>query len=925
MAQKPKHRTSRLHSYCTAMVLNNLAEPQWVPVMCNNSLAQVVFCQIEKDTRFQPLPQSHKMFQGSNLSCNKNTLLLNELCVSFEWCTVLTASKLSLQLKQFHDATGLQTVFYAVSEPFPPYFLKNHSCIVTFSKCSRTFRLQEDLVMADSVEAFYVHTTNVKRHTRPGNVYQCSGGEFISAIFVCDGKKQCSSEDQEEEGIGCTTEMWASKFKHDIKLSVRKGLSASCLGNCVKRHLQLSNHTKTGGQASFQRVYTPGRLNVSVSFGNMSQSVEDETTNDRPVNNCQRQGQLSCGYGSHVCFNISQICTFKVDFSHQLMICRTGKHLQNCSSFSCNIMFKCPNFYCVQFSYICNGKWDCPGGVDESALSGCAMQRKCPNLFKCAHNYRCTHLEDVCDGHTDCPHGDDELFCSLKMAKCPLQCKCLLFSISCINFALLHREHFSYHNIWFRKTLFGSSRNFIDFFSNAVLLTVVDSGLVHVCQSGLKMSNLIMLNVSMNSVATLETGCFQSSIQLQILDLSRNMIQTVQQNAFTNISELMLLNLTGNAATVLSNMAFSGLQRIRLLSLDFQSTTFIAKNTFEKTSVDVLQTDSYHLCCLMDVNCTSPFPWYISCASLLPNKAMRVTWYLMSAIISSGTLASIIHEISHQKGLDKIEANGITIISINIAGYVYILPLSILWVADLHYSYNIVLKETEWRSSAPCFTAFGATLKFSFISPFLLSFLSFSRWMIVVHPIDTDFKRANFVLKCISALFVLSTVVASVLTLSYFLHEHLIPVVLCSPFVDPTDSSTPIVVFTGTVAVTQTVCTAFIILVYSFMVRDFKTSQASVQKVSKRKSNAALYAQIIVSVFSNLLCSIPCGVIFLTCLVLMKYPVNIPVWTTILVIPLNSLVHPFLHLVAASRKFLSSHKGGPGVSDLQQKVERKWL
>ncbi len=176
-----------LQGYCAAVLLNNLAEPQWVSVKCDDSLAQVVFCQTREDTNFQHLLKGDEMFQASNLSCDRNTFLLNELCVSFVWYTIRTVQKLSLQLKQFHLATDLQTVFDAASETFPPIFLENPLSIATFSKCSRTFRLQENLVMADSVEALYIHTTNVKSHTRPGNVYECSGGEFISAIFVCDG------------------------------------------------------------------------------------------------------------------------------------------------------------------------------------------------------------------------------------------------------------------------------------------------------------------------------------------------------------------------------------------------------------------------------------------------------------------------------------------------------------------------------------------------------------------------------------------------------------------------------------------------------------------------------------------------------------------------------------------------------------------
>ena len=28
-------------------------------------------------------------------------------------------------------------------------------------------------------------------------------------------------------------------------------------------------------------------------------------------------------------------------------------------------MFKCPGYHCIPWSYVCDGKWDCPHGYDE--------------------------------------------------------------------------------------------------------------------------------------------------------------------------------------------------------------------------------------------------------------------------------------------------------------------------------------------------------------------------------------------------------------------------------------------------------------------------------------------------------------------------------------------------------------------------------
>ena len=44
-------------------------------------------------------------------------------------------------------------------------------------------------------------------------------------------------------------------------------------------------------------------------------------------------------------------------------------------------------------------------------------------------------MVDVCDGVKDCVNGDDEFNCELQQFKCPVQCFCLGFAVSC-NYSL---------------------------------------------------------------------------------------------------------------------------------------------------------------------------------------------------------------------------------------------------------------------------------------------------------------------------------------------------------------------------------------------------------------------------------------------------------------------------------------------------------
>ena len=110
--------------------------------------------------------------------------------------------------------------------------------------------------------------------------------------------------------------------------------------------------------------------------------------------------------------------------------CRTGEHLQNCKYFECNMMYKCPGYYCLPWRYVCDGKWNCPKGLDENE---CFSSNNCYNMFKCSNSGMCVHLGNICDQYEDCPFGDDEYLCSISDKVCPQSCQCLTFAIRCFN------------------------------------------------------------------------------------------------------------------------------------------------------------------------------------------------------------------------------------------------------------------------------------------------------------------------------------------------------------------------------------------------------------------------------------------------------------------------------------------------------------
>ena len=82
-------------------------------------------------------------------------------------------------------------------------------------------------------------------------------------------------------------------------------------------------------------------------------------------------------------------------------------------------------FYTViPWRFVCNGHWECPGGMDEIMCS----RNSCPGMFKCRNSSICLSPDNLCDSTSDCIYNEDERFCPIQeyFQECPSNCSCLL-------------------------------------------------------------------------------------------------------------------------------------------------------------------------------------------------------------------------------------------------------------------------------------------------------------------------------------------------------------------------------------------------------------------------------------------------------------------------------------------------------------------
>ncbi|XP_062595015.1 insulin-like growth factor-binding protein complex acid labile subunit isoform X5 [Saccostrea cucullata] len=96
--------------------------------------------------------------------------------------------------------------------------------------------------------------------------------------------------------------------------------------------------------------------------------------------------------------------------------------------------------------------------------------------------------------------------------------------------------------------------------------------------------NTCRLDLSGNSITTIQENAFSGQSRLLYLELSSNSITTIQENTFSGLSRLLSLLITDNNITTIQKNAFSGLSRLLDLGLSGNRITTIQENIFSGLS-----------------------------------------------------------------------------------------------------------------------------------------------------------------------------------------------------------------------------------------------------------------------------------------------------------------------------------------------------
>ena len=699
---------------------------------------------------------------------------------------------------------------------------------------------------------------------------KCGSGEFVSTAYKCDGYQDCI-DNSDELNCHCN---YRGQVIFDSKFC-----STNCTLNIKYKCSNLYHNFDNIGCKSFLLVK---KYNVKEnpsssplihcnSFQKSTAFIDDlifdcPAGKDEPelleieINynqTCIQIGMLECYAGHSQCYSEREKCIYNLTkVTHLLMYCRNGKHLEDCNTFTCQGMFKCPNSYCIPFRYKCDGKWDCWNGIDECNCKNII----CFKMYKCHHSKVCIHTKNVCDYIDDCPLNDDERLCNVN--KCLAKCSCINLGILCENITFSKGTLFSLQHYIYIQIIDSNINNVrIDQFEHILFLIVSKNSMIHkssyLCSSSFSPIKLITLDLSFNLSGNIIYQQFTCLPSLRVLDLGSNTISVLNNSPFRSLKSLKLLDLYGNGIRLLLSCAFCGLNNLLFLQLKGNDIFQINKDVFTNVHPKFTSTSSFHVCCIVKIKtsvCTAEPIWPASCEAMVGVKNMKeMTWVMSFSVIINNilSLSGIILPWYLTKQLNEYKK---WVLLINICDLIiglYLLTVSVKAATEgLNYFYVDLI----WRSSFLCYSISFMFLVSISLSPLYLLAVSVSRYRAIKDPFKKSFsKRTTSFISIYFPLFVM--IIAS--TILYIRHSieglNYLSSPLCIVLARTDESVTQFVV---TITLSLYFVILFVIIAVNHCKLAFLTrrSESMISELKQRERFKIITKHIIVVGLTNALC-----------------------------------------------------------------------
>ncbi len=910
-------------SNCTTLVLLNLKRTEILVCNCNQKINYHTVCLTDVPGK---LPAGSS-YSNNETGCHIHAVKRKEKCYNIGWnhgetpLTFCSAKQMKdcllVELKQLDFIIEVTLIS-------PLLFLSTVSSasenVLHFNHKRATY-VHYNRKKAD-LQGFQVCKSDKIEYPATGNMFECQNGIFISILQHCDEVKDCLDSSDEDN---CFLDQEKQISFHILSKKQKAAYFDVCFSILYTANLNLSvncsNFQNDFVQKSVAHYVSNKTFQCNdssrIPHSQLDDSYFDCSTGEDEANlqlmlrlgikaHCPFYEQIPCRMNHMACYKVHQVCVYKLSKTNHLVPCRDGNNLETCTKFECNMMFKCVNYYCIPWEYVCDNKWDCPRGTDEANLCG-NVENRCERMYKCKNTSEtCIHVGNTCDGNFNCPLQDDEYICELKDATCPQSCSCLLFALVCDNASFVHfLNRYPHLFVAFRKVPLQLIQ-IVKHFQNILNLEFVETKLTDICQLQ-AYSKIKRIIVTHNALGFIKQKCFPDLTELAVLVLSSNHILELRHNALLNLVNLRHLDLSVNNMTSFSSLSLVGTKFLEILCLQQNRITSI---DLDDLSVRIMQVNSFHLCCfckeIQQCKTTRTVTWYDSCENLLTKNLQITTMVLGCCTICLNIISVLL--LPHQETISQQYI--ILARTVFLAEVLWGVYLVIIWIEAVSYRQSVSQKFAQ--SSTVCQALVYLSFIYFILDPAAVALLAFGRFRLTKKPMDTKFKQTVFCNRCAGALYSFSILLTCFCVFIFEIPLKQFSSIFCLPFIDPSNTQvliTAVTLFSSSYQLSVSICVAVChYLVVKYVKESCVATKSSQLDTSKQNT---LRTKLICMTTQDLAYWFALSVMFTTTKFLNKFSLFAFAWVVVSVVSFNPTLNPALYLlqtIRASLLFCKKHE-----------------
>ncbi len=849
------------------------------------------------------------------MACNKLELLNNNFCYKFVWfdgshmamwsnkfcrgqTTQATTSKIST-FKFLYDATSRPTTTFLSLNP-------KSKQIEIFEVHRSWFNVSiyPHVRHKSLAKGFVVCFGNmIQSFIKLDNTFVCVGGKVIAAILKCDGHHDCNDlANNSSDEINCAFVHTDFKYTGKFNLYQRneKGyFVVNTTLNATQSHCE--NNSPIDSILANDLLFDC--TNTAFTKASLRNLLRGNTFSQCPVS-----GEIPCSKGQTECFSVTDVCFYKLNVNNKLTPCRSGGNLENCHLFECNNNFKCPNYYCVPFAYVCDGKWDCPQGQDEHKLHMCSPVRHCKFMLQCMSSVICIHTADVCNEYQDCPHGEDETLCDTKNT-CPHICQCVLYFMACFNkstssYQLTNLPYVSYYlsQVHLTSIKFMVQNNF------AAFIALPNNKISDICSFLSLMYKLKEINVASNRIHSLDEKCFHRLHSLKVVQLSNNLIFEIASASFSSLQLLALVNLSHNKVTSLKISIFQIVTQLSILDLSGNKLSHTSILTDWSLILNFFLTEDICICCTFskEIICSAKIPWFLACNKSLPRMTMNIVMVIVSIMLLLLNMSCLLLFSWKAKVESKGKAYFVIVCFVSVVNILCGAHLSTIWVSHLIQNKTFSFYVDNWQSVFTSSSAFVLATDFSLSLPCTLLYLCLCRFMVIIYPFNARFKSVRFVLKCLIYSLLVTTTLSVLFCMALLSHNQEVSTYIYTPFKDPENIYFEIRIFTWFCFIVH--CITFIIIFVTYVFLSDHLSKKSLTSSNTKNSASSTLIEAIKICVIFLLSWLPSDILYLIAFFLVTYSPDMLKWNLFVVVPIGPIVIPAMFFLSVLRLYFKNKK-----------------